>query len=163
HHALSLVRGQFDVICHAHRSYLSLHALESTLARHGLTIVDAEQLDLHGGSVRATAAHHAETRQIESGVGQVHAAEQAYRVESRGGYADLAATAERAKAGLLAFLQQASDDGMRVVGYGAPSRGVTLLNYCGISCETLQFTVDRSPAKQGRFLPGSRIPVLAPA
>lgn len=163
HHALSLVHGHFDVACHAHRSYLSLLALESSLARHGLAVVDAEQIALHGGSVRATVAHQAEKRPICAGVGQVRAAEHACGLESPSGYADLAATAERVKAGLLAFLEQARDDGVRVVGYGAPSRGITLLNYCGIGSEDIQFTVDRSPAKQGRFLPGSRIPVLAPA
>lgn len=163
HHALSLVRGQFDVACHAHRSYLSLHALELAMARHELAIVDAEQIELHGGSVRATVAHSADERPIRSGVRQVRTVEQACGLESRGGYAELFATAERVKSGLLAFLRQARDEGMRVVGYGAPSRGITLLNYCGISAQSIQFTVDRSPDKQGRFLPGSRIPVLAPA
>jgi len=162
HHALSLIRGQFDVACHAHRSYLSVHALEATLSRHGLAIVDAEQIDLNGGSVRATAAHASERRGATAAVNKVRHAEGACGLATPGGYAHVSATARRVKAGLLAFLDDAAASGARVVGYGAPSRGITLLNYCGISPEHLPFTVDRSPEKQGRFLPGSRIPVLAP-
>ncbi|MBV9547177.1 MAG: methyltransferase domain-containing protein [Chloroflexi bacterium] len=162
HHALSLIRGHFDVACHAHRSYLSMHALESALARYGLVIVDAEQIDLHGGSVRATACHGSDERRIGPGVGDVRAVEHASGLETSAGYAGVADTAERVRAGLLEFLERTAGNGARVVGYGAPSRGITLLNYCAVTTDRIDFTVDRSPAKQGRFLPGSRIPVLAP-
>jgi len=162
HHALSLVRGHFDVACHAHRCYLSLHALESAVARHGLAIVDAEQIDLHGGSVRATAAHGADECPVGAGLAQVRATEREWSLETPDGYAELGAMAERVKAGLLEFLDQVRAEGASVVGYGAPSRGTTLLNYTCITFEDIPFTVDRSPAKQGRCLPGSRIPVLEP-
>jgi SAM-dependent methyltransferase len=163
HHALSLVRGQFDVACHAHRSYLSLHALNAAMARHGLAIVDAERIDLHGGSVRAIGVHGAEERTVRPGVGEVCAAERAWGLDTTTGYRDVAAIAEQVKDGLLAFLDQARADGASVVGYGAPSRGITLLNYCAITPDQIAFTVDRSPAKQGRFLPGSHLPVRPPA
>jgi SAM-dependent methyltransferase len=161
HHALSLVRGQFDVVCHAHRSYLSLHALEHVARRHDLAIVDAELIQLHGGSVRATLARAGDGRRI-SGPEQVYAVERCWRLDTLAGYNGVAMAAAQVRVRLLAFLEQAAAVGASVVGYGAPSRGITLLNYCGVSSKQLAFTVDRSSAKQDRFLPGSRIPVLAP-
>jgi SAM-dependent methyltransferase len=162
HHALSLARGHFDVACHAHRSYLSVHALESAADRHGLTIVDAEQIDLHGGSVRAMATHGADERPRGVSLRRVHATERDWRLETAAGYARLRGGAERVKADLLEFLDHTHAQGLEVLGYGAPSRGITLLNYCRISSEQIPFTVDRSPAKQGRFLPGCGIPVREP-
>jgi len=162
HHALSLARGQFDVACHAHTSYLSLHALEAILARHGLVIVDAEPVDLHGGSVRATAAHADGDAVVHLSVCNVRAVERDWQVDTCAGYRDVAATAARVKRDLLAFLDWAGALGARVAAYGAPTRGITLLNFCAITADRIAFTVDRSPAKQGRFLPGSRLPVLEP-
>jgi SAM-dependent methyltransferase len=162
HHALSLVRGQFDVACHAHRTYLSLHALELAMARHDLAIIDAEQTDLHGGSVRAIGVHAARECPTGPGVYEIRAIEAGCGLEAADGYRDVAARAEHVKRDLLRFLDEAAAVGHRVVGYGAPSRGITLLNYCAITAERIRFTVDRSPAKQGCILPGSRIPVLAP-
>jgi hypothetical protein len=163
HHALALARGHFDVVCHAHRSYVSLSALEPALGRHDLSIVEVEQLDLHGGSVRAMAVHKARAGTVQPEVSELRAAERDWGLHTAAGFRQLAGMARQVRQGLWAFLSEARAAGASVVGYGAPSRGITLLNFCGVSREQLAFTVDRSPAKQGRFLPGSHLPVLAPA
>src|SRR5262249_7884394 len=141
----------------------SLHALDAVMARHGLAIVDAEQIELHGGSVRAIGVHGGQVRVQQPGVCEGRATERAWGLDTGDGYRDVAARGEQVRAGLLAFLALARTDGASVVGYGAPSRGVTLLNYCAITLEQIAFTVDRSPAKQGRLLPGTHLPVHAPA
>jgi SAM-dependent methyltransferase len=161
-HSLSLVRGQFDVIDHAHRSYVSLHALGSAMARHGLAIVDAEQIELHGGSVRAIGVHAAEGLVVCPGVRELLALERACGLDKPAGYRGLAASATQVKRALKSFLARAAAEGASVAAYGAPNRGTTLLNYCEITSAEIPFTVDRSPAKQGRFLPGCHLPVLAP-
>lgn len=156
-----LAETQFDTIYHEHFSYLSLHVVCRLLARHGLRAFDVEELATHGGSLRVFACHQQADRAPAAGLGRVLAAEQEGGLErdDLGPYRDFAARVVEVKAGLLSYLLEARRTGRRVAGYGAPAKGNTLLNYCGIGPEFLPFTVDRSPHKQGLFLPGSRIPV----
>jgi hypothetical protein len=155
--------GQFDVICHAHRCYLTLSALDTALRRHGLRITTASRSALHGGSVCAVARWASEDHAVVDAVAQITEEECARQLNTLEGYACMAEQAASVKAGLLDFLASARADGCSVVGYSAPSRGTTLLNYCGIGAESLPFVVDRAPDKQGRCLPGCRIPIRAPA
>jgi hypothetical protein len=160
HHVAAVATGQFDVISSAHRTYLSLLTLEPALRARGLATVDAERSDLNGGTLRLI-VRGAETPAAAS-VAVLLDDERAARLDRPEGYADLAATTERACADLRSWLEQAAADGRRVAGYGAPARGIVLLNAAGIRPELLAYTVDRSPAKQGRRTPGSLIPVRAP-
>ena len=160
-HLLTLVQGvQFDTIYHEHLSYLSLQVVRRIFARHGLHVFDVEPLPTHGGSLRvyASLADRPETAAVAATL----ADEEAAGLEQPATYRRLAARAADAKCSLLGFLLRARADGKRVAGYGAPAKGNTLLNYCGIGPDLLAFTVDRSPHKQGMLLPGSRIPVLPP-
>jgi SAM-dependent methyltransferase len=160
HHVLRLLEGrQFDTIYHEHFSYLSLTSAQTILARHGLIVLDVEELPTHGGSLRVYAAHEGE--EAES-VGGLLERERTAGLTEYEPYERLRVDAESVKQDLLAFLEAARADGLRVVAYGAPAKGNTLLNYCGITTDLVLFTVDRSPHKQGRFLPGSRLPVHAP-
>jgi SAM-dependent methyltransferase len=162
HHVLRLLEGrQFDTIYHEHFSYLSLTSAQTILARHGLTVLDVEELATHGGSLRVYAAHEGEGEAAAS-VGDLLERERAAGLLAHAPYERLRADAESIKQDLLAFLEAARADGRRVVAYGAPAKGNTLLNYCGISTDLVLFTVDRSPHKQGRFLPGSQLPIHAP-
>ena len=163
-HLLRLVQeAQFDTIYHEHFSYFSFLAAEKAFGRHGLVIFDVEELPTHGGSLRIY-ARHAENAGLPVG-DRVTALR---RREIDDGFLTLArygGFAEQVKAtkrGLLAFLIEAKSRGARVVGYGAPGKGNTLLNYCGIRTDFIDFTVDANPYKQGKFTPGSRIPILAP-
>jgi hypothetical protein len=162
-HLLRLVEEvQFDTIYHEHFSYLSLLAVERIFAAHRLAITDVRQLPTHGGSLRIYATH--ETRGVtpSPAVAALRALERDAglgRVET---YTRFGAHVEACKRGLLRFLIDAREAGKTVVGYGAPAKGNTLLNYCGIRSDLLPYTVDRSPHKQGLFLPGTRIPVHAP-
>ncbi len=164
-HVLDLIRGvQFDTIYHEHFSYLSLLAVERLFRDHGLAVFDVTRLATHGGSLRLFACSAGDSRP-----GQPSAALLALRAEERAGHLDrpegytpLAEQALRIKHDLLRHLLEARSAGRKVVGYGAPAKGVTLLNYCGLGPDLLPYTVDRSPSKQGRFLPGCRIPILRP-
>jgi SAM-dependent methyltransferase len=156
-------QNQFDTIYHEHFSYFSLVAAERIFAAHGLRIFDVNELWTHGGSLRIYACHAANQRLGES------AALAALRAsELEAGYADIETYAvfeERAretKRKLLEYLIEAKRAGKTVVGYGAPGKGNTLLNYCGIRTDFIDFTVDRNPYKQGRYLPGTHIPIHAP-
>lgn len=155
--------NQFDTIYHEHFSYFSFVTVERVFAAHGLTLFDVEELPTHGGSLRIFARH------VEDMSKPVSERVTALRVrEKRLGYEDLAIYAgfgervRETKRKLLTFLIEAKRAGKRVVGYGAPGKGNTLLNYCGIRTDFLEYTVDRSPHKQGRFLPGTRIPIMHP-
>jgi SAM-dependent methyltransferase len=160
HHVLRLLEGrQFDTIYHEHYSYLSLTSAKTILARHGLTVLDVDEIPTHGGSLRVYAAHEGEEA---ASVGELLEREQTAGLTAPAPYERLSAVAESIKQDLLAFLEAARADGRRVVAYGAPAKGNTLLNYCGISTDLVLFTVDRSPHKQGRFLPGSHLPIHAP-
>jgi SAM-dependent methyltransferase len=160
-HLMTLVQGvQFDTIYHEHLSYFSLQVVRRIFARHGLHVFDVEPVPTHGGSLRVFVCPvpRPETAAVAATVAQ----EQAAGLEQSATYRRLAAQVAEAKCSLLGFLLRARSEGKRVVGYGAPAKGNTLLNYCGIGPELLAFTVDRSPHKQGMLLPGSRIPVLSP-
>lgn len=162
-HLMRLVEGnQFDTIYHEHFSYFSLVSVERLMRSHGLRVFDVEELWTHGGSLRIFACRadsgHAEC----DGVRRVRAAEAAAGVAALDTYRDFQARVERTKRNLLALLIALKQDGRRIVGYGAPGKGNTLLNYCGIRTDFLDFTVDRNPHKHGRFLPGTGIPVRHP-
>lgn len=163
-HLLRLMaESQFDTIYHEHFSYLSLHVVQRIFGRHGLRVFDVEDLSTHGGSLRVFACHAANVRRTEtSAVARVLAAELAAGLEGDDAYRRFAQQVVDAKCSLLRFLIEARAAGKRVAGYGAPAKGNTLLNYCGVGPEMISFTVDRSPHKQGTLLPGTRIPVRAP-
>jgi SAM-dependent methyltransferase len=156
-------QNQFDTIYHEHFSYFSLVSAERIFAAHGLRIFDVDELRTHGGSLRIYACHTANERLRES------AALAALRArELEAGYADIATysvfeeRARETKRKLLEYLIEAKRAGKTVVGYGAPGKGNTLLNYCGIRTDFIDFTVDRNPYKQGRLLPGTHIPIHSP-
>jgi hypothetical protein len=132
------------------------------LAGHGLRVFDTQELSTHGGSLRVFACHDAAAHAETPGVNGILAEELADGLEGPEAYRAFAEKVVRVKIGLLRFLIEARAAGRRVVGYGAPAKGNTLLNYCGVGPELLEFTVDRSPHKQNTLLPGVRIPVLAP-
>jgi hypothetical protein len=162
-HLMRLIeRNQFDTIYHEHFSYFSLLTVERVFAVHGLVIFDVEELPTHGGSLRIYAGHAHEHAAVGERIIDLR------RRELDGGMADLSMYSEFAekvrtiKRELLEFLIEAKRAGRRAVGYGAPAKGNTLLNYCGIRGDFLDFVVDRSPHKQGRYLPGTHIPILAP-
>jgi SAM-dependent methyltransferase len=153
---------QFDTIYHEHFSYFSLLVVERIFARHGLTIFDVEELPTHGGSLRVHAAHAETAPPRSAGWHAVIAAEKAAGLDQPDGYAGFAKAVTAVKCRLLQFLVTAWEQGRTVVGYGAPAKGNTLLNYCGIGPELLPYTVDLSPHKQGRYLPGVEIPIHNP-
>jgi SAM-dependent methyltransferase len=163
-HLQRLIEGsQFDTIYHEHFSYLSFTTVEQIFAAHGLTLFDVEELPTHGGSLRIFARHAgAAQRTIGPRVVELRERERALGYRSLAPYADFAASARNIKNALLAFLIGAKRAGKSVAGYGAPGKGNTLLNYCGIRTDYLDFTVDANPYKQGKYTPGTRIPILAP-
>ena len=158
-----MAENQFDTIYHEHFSYFSFLSAETLFAAHGLTLFDVEEVPTHGGSLRIYARHvddltrpvterARELRQREVDAGLL-------RIETYGGFGE---QVKETKRKLLEFLIGVKRAGKTVVGYGAPGKGNTLLNYCGIGTDFIDYTVDRSPYKQGKFLPGSRIPIHAP-
>jgi len=158
-----IAENQFDTIYHEHFSYFSLAAVERVFAAHGLALFDVEELTTHGGSLRVYLQHAASGAQpVAARVGELLASERALGVESRDYYLAFAERVRATKWRLLDFLLAAKRAGETIVGYGAPAKGNTLLNYCGVRSDFLDYTVDRSPHKQGRFLPGTRIPIHAP-
>ena len=169
HHVLGLAEGQFDVLSHAHRSYFSVGALERLLDRHGLAIRDAERVATFGGTIRALATRAttgtapAKGEGAEPALHAIRQAESEARVCEPAGYAALPDQVARATTGLVEFLELARAEGRRVAGYGAPPRGTVLLNIAGVDTNLLPYTVDRDPDKQGRALPGCRIPIHAPS
>jgi len=163
HLLLLMQETQFDTIYHEHFSYLSLHVVQRIFARHGLRVFDVEQLPTHGGSLRVFACHAKSIAHTEAAaVVTVLQAELAAGLETDETYRRFARQVIEAKCALLRFLVDAYTAGKLVAAYGAPAKGNTLLNYCGIGPELLAFTVDRSPHKQGKLLPGTRIEVRAP-
>jgi 2-polyprenyl-3-methyl-5-hydroxy-6-metoxy-1,4-benzoquinol methylase len=158
-----LLENQFDTIYHEHFSYISFVVAERVFAKHGLTLFDVDEIPTHGGSLRIYARHAANTKlAVTEKVSALLARERAAGIERAETYRSFAEQVRATKRSLLKFLIEAKEQGKRVVGYGAPAKGNTLLNYCGVRSDLLEFTVDRSPHKQGRFLPGVRIPILAP-
>jgi len=163
-HLMRLVEeNQFDTIYHEHYSYLSFGTVERIFARHGLTLFDVEELPTHGGSLRIYGRHAESLHEpVQGRVAALREREQAAGMQRLEYYQRFGERVAATKRKLLRFLSDARDAGKRVVGYGAPGKGNTLLNYCGIRTDFLDFTVDRSPHKQGNYLPGTRIPILAP-
>ncbi len=160
---------QFDTIYHEHFSYYSLLAAQRVLAAHGLVVFDVEEVPTHGGSLRifcrrddAPEAETAERLATRPAVDELLRRERRYGLDDPATYRHFAPRVAAVKRQLLSFLIEQADAGRTVVGYGAPAKGNTLLNYCGVRPDLLPFTVDLSPHKQGRFLPGSRIPIRAP-
>lgn len=163
-HLLQLVeQNQFDTIYHEHFSYFSFIAVERVFGRHGMKLFDVEELPTHGGSLRIYACHDSDTsKPIEARAKELKAREEKIGFDSLGHYLSFGTRVEATKRKLLSFLIAARQEGKRVVGYGAPAKGNTLLNYCGIRTDFIDYTVDRSPHKQGHFLPGVHIPIYEP-
>jgi SAM-dependent methyltransferase len=162
-HLLRLMeRNQYDTIYHEHYQYLSLLTAQRALATAGLAVVDVEELSTHGGSLRVHARHAATAGEPSVRVKQVLEAEAEAGLHTVEGHRGFAESVFQIKRDLLRFLLAARDEGRTVVGYGAPGKGNTLLNHCGIREDLLSYTVDRSPHKQGLFLPGTHIPIHAP-
>lgn len=155
--------NQFDTIYHEHFSYFSFVAVNRVFAHHGITLFDVQELPTHGGSLRIYGRHTAdESKPITDNVRELIQREQQLGMETLEYYATFEEKVKETKRKLLSFLIEAKRAGKTVVGYGAPGKGNTLLNYCGIRTDFMDYTVDRSPHKQGNFLPGTHIPVYAP-
>ena len=162
-HLLRLIeRRQYDTIYHEHFSYLSLLTSSRALATAGLQVVDVEELDTHGGSLRVHARPDDAAGEPTGRVKAVLAAEEAAGLHTVTGHQEFAPAVLKIKSDLLEFLLTAAREGRSVAGDGAPGKGNTLLNHCGIRSDLLSYTVDRSPVKQGRYLPGTHIPIYAP-
>ncbi|MEU8244850.1 class I SAM-dependent methyltransferase [Nonomuraea sp. NPDC048916] len=161
-HLLTLVElNQWDTIYHEHFQYYTVASARRALASGGLTLVDVELLPTHGGSIRLWAEPR-ESATVSHRVADVLGLEKAAGLHELSGYQDFAARVAKVRRDLLRFLVTAADEGRTVVGYGAPGKGNTLLNHCGVRPDLLAYTVDRNPYKHGRFTPGSRIPILEP-
>ena len=164
-HLVSLVHDVlFDTIYHEHYSYLSLIAVHTVFERNGLTVIDAEKLPTHGGSLRVLAMRsdsgpHARSERAQA----ILAEERALGVNTKEYYAGFQAATDRMKDDLLSFLVSAKRAGKQVAAYGAAAKGNTFLNYAGVRPDHLPYVVDRNPAKQGKFMPGSRIPIVPEA
>jgi hypothetical protein len=155
--------NQFDTIYHEHFSYFSFVAVCRVFAHHGLRVFDVEELPTHGGSLRIYARHAAdESKATTPAVDDLLERERAAGFFDLEHYRGFESRVHRTKRELLKFLVAAKEAGKRVVGYGAPAKGNTLLNYCGVRGDFIDYTVDRAPSKQGTLLPGTRIPVHAP-
>ena len=163
HLAHLIAENEFDTIYHEHFSYLSLHVIQRVLKKHGLRVFDVDELPTHGGSLRVFACREdSKAHAQQAAVARILADELKAGLEGMEVYRDFARAVVDTKCRVLEFLIDARRAGKRVVAYGAPAKGNTLLNYCGIGTDLLQFTVDRSPHKQGLLLPGSRLPIKAP-
>ena len=163
-HLLKLIElNEFDTIYHEHFSYFSMLTTVRIMEAHGLKVFDVEELKSHGGSLRVYACRAEDkTHPIESSVAQLISVEERFGLASVEGYKSFALQVREAKFALVDFLIAAARQGKKVAGYGAPGKSATLLHYFGIGKDLIQYTVDRSPYKQGRFLPGSRIPICHP-
>ena len=158
-----MVENQFDTIYHEHFSYLSLTAVKNIFAENGLTIFDVQELSTHGGSLRVFAQRtDAGTQSVSDRVGTLLEREDALGMRTTAYYAGFQARAEKVKDDFVSFLIEAKRAGKKVAAYGAAAKGNTLMNFAGIRPDLISFVVDKNPAKQGKFMPGSRIPILAP-
>ncbi|HEY4141225.1 MAG TPA: class I SAM-dependent methyltransferase [Pseudolabrys sp.] len=164
-HLLRLIADtQFDTIYHEHFSYLSLYAVEKILAAAGLKVFDVTELPTHGGSLRVMATHQASTAHAAgAGLTKVRGDEAAIGIDTDAYYSNFEPKVRAVRTGLLEFLRKAKADGKKVAAYGAAAKGNTLLNYCGIDTDLIDYVVDISPYKQGTYLPGSRLPIYAPS
>lgn len=163
-HLLRLVEGnQFDTIYHEHFSYFSLRTVIDVFAAHGLTVFDVDELPTHGGSLRIHARHRdVDAPAVTGAVARIVQEEEARGMRTLRYYERFGEAVHTIKRELLGYLIEAKKYGKRIAGYGAPAKGNTLLNYCGIGTDLVDFTVDRNPHKQGLYLPGTRIPILGP-
>lgn len=154
--------NEFDTIYHEHFMYYTLLSAQAALGRHGLRVRDVEELSTHGGSLRLWVVHDGDPRPSTAAVADLRATEVAAGYGDPSGYAGFAERVATVKRDLLAFLVDERRRGSRIAGYGAPGKANTLLNYCGIRTDLIDFLVDRNPYKHGRFTPGTHIPILAP-
>ena len=163
-HLLRLIElNQFDTIYHEHYSYLSFTTVEKIFAEQGLTLFDVEELSTHGGSLRIFARHEQDkSMPISDRVKALKDTEEKKGFTTLEYYLSYQTKIDETKRNLLKFLIDVREQGKTVVGYGAPAKGNTLLNYCGVGTDFIQYTVDRSPAKKGSYLPGTRIPIYGP-
>ena len=155
-------KREFDTIYHEHFSYFSLFALERLFADHGLEVFDVEELPTHGGSLRVYVQHRSGSQAIEDRVAETRALEQAAGLHTLDAYLSFDDEARAVKRELLTFLARVKGEGKAVAAYGAAAKGNTLLNYCGIRGDFLDYVVDRSEHKQGRYTPGTRLPIVGP-
>ena len=164
-HLLRLMEeNQFDTIYHEHFSYLSLLSVRTAFERHGLVIFDVDEIPTHGGSLRIHARHAADrSRPATARVAALDARETVAHLGTLAAYGAFDEQVKETKRALLAFFIEAKRAGKQIAGYGAAAKGNTLLNYCGIRADFLDYVVDRSPHKQGRFLPGTHLPIHAPS
>ncbi len=165
-HLLNLIAAnQFDTIYHEHFSYLSFLAVQRIFAEHGLTLFDVEELPTHGGSLRIFARHEESTdprAEITPRVAAMVAKETGFGLRDMATYTRFGEKVRATKRTLLKFLVEAREQGKKVVAYGAAAKGVTLVNYCGVRDDLVDYVVDRSPYKQNHYMPGVRIPIHAP-
>jgi 2-polyprenyl-3-methyl-5-hydroxy-6-metoxy-1,4-benzoquinol methylase len=158
-----MAENQFDTIYHEHFSYFSFLTAVRVLAAHGLTVFDVEELSTHGGSLRVFACHEGnQLYPVDNRVEMLLAREREAGFDHLVCYASFRAQVEETKRALLEFLIAAKRERKSIAGYGAPGKGNTLLNYCGIRTDFLDYTVDRNPYKQGKYLPGTHIPIHSP-
>ncbi|MFC9251688.1 class I SAM-dependent methyltransferase [Amycolatopsis thailandensis] len=162
-HLLTLIQeNQYDTIYHEHFQYYTVESARRALSRGGLSVVDVELLPTHGGSIRLWARPDAVAGEPSERMTQVLDAEKAAGLHEMSGYTEFSERVTKVRLELNKFLTDAALEGKTVVGYGAPGKGNTLLNHCGIRPDVLRYTVDRNPYKHGRFTPGTRIPILPP-
>lgn len=163
-HLLKLIElNEFDTIYHEHFSYFSMLTTVRIMEAHGLKVFDVDELKSHGGSLRVYACRRECSKHVlQPSVAKVLSAEQIVGLSSPEGYETFARQVRATKLALVEFLLTAAKQGKSVAGYGAPGKSATLLHYCGIGKDLIEYTVDRSPYKQGRFLPGNHIPIFHP-
>ncbi len=163
-HLMRLVaENQFDTMYHEHFSYFSFTTVEKVFASHGLTLFDVEELPTHGGSLRIYARHSDdETKPVGKRVAELKSREDAAGMTKMEYYLSFGEKVKETKRKILEFLINAKAEGKSIVGYGAPAKGNTLLNYCGVRTDFIDYTLDRSPHKQGQYLPGTHIPIYHP-
>jgi SAM-dependent methyltransferase len=163
-HLMRLVEEtQFDTIYHEHFAYFSLSAVDRIFTAHGLQVFDVEEVSTHGGSLRIYARHlENDAKPAWERVEALLAREDAAGYGDLDLYLQFAERVKQTKRSILSFFIDAKEQGLTIAGYGAPAKGNTLLNYCGIGTDFIDYTVDRNPHKQGHFLPGSGIPIMAP-
>lgn len=163
-HLMRLIEEvQFDTVYHEHFSYLSLHTVRGILAHSGLRIWDVEELPTHGGSLRVYACHQEDPRDEAAAVNRLLDMEKRFGICSLSTYQGFQAKADKLKNDLLMFLLEQNKAGKTVAAYGAAAKGNTLLNYAGVKSDLLPYVCDAAPSKQGKYLPGSHIPILSPA
>jgi hypothetical protein len=163
-HLLQLIEGnQFDTVYHEHFSYLSLQTVNKIFKHAGLKIWDVEHLSTHGGSLRIYGCHADNPRKISISVQELLSKEEALGLKRLSIYKGFQLRADKVKSDLLSYLKKKKNDGKTVAGYGAAAKGNTLLNYSGVKRDLLPFVCDAAPSKQGKYMPGSHIPILPPS